>query len=53
MLLYNHSIDNKTMLKDCKKIERIAVEYNQLHYFVEKGKGLKFISNIDWVNYII
>lgn len=37
------------MLIDCKKIERIAVEYNQLHYFVEKGKGLKFISNIDWV----
>jgi len=42
------SIDNQTMLIDCKKIERIAVEYNQLHYFVEKGKGLKFISNIDW-----
>jgi len=42
------AIDNKTMLRDCKKIERIAVEYNQLQYFVEKGKGLKFISNIDW-----
>jgi len=38
------------MLLDCKKIERIAVEYNQLQYFVDKGKGLKFISNIDWVN---
>jgi len=42
------AIDNKTMLLDCKKIERIAVEYNQLQYFVDKGKGLKFISNIDW-----
>ncbi|ORX57178.1 COG complex component [Piromyces finnis] len=41
-------IDSKTMLLDCKKIERIAVEYNQLQYFVDKGKGLKFISNIDW-----
>ncbi|ORX77586.1 COG complex component [Anaeromyces robustus] len=42
------SMDNQTMLMDCKKIERIAVEYNQLHYFVEKGKKLKFITNIDW-----
>ncbi|OUM61614.1 hypothetical protein PIROE2DRAFT_12353 [Piromyces sp. E2] len=40
--------NNQTMLLDCKKIERIAIEYNQLQYFVDKGKGLKFISNIDW-----
>lgn len=42
------SMSNQMMLIDCKKIERIAIEYNQLHYFVEKGKGLKFITNIDW-----
>ncbi|ORY24517.1 COG2-domain-containing protein [Neocallimastix californiae] len=41
-------MSNQMMLIDCKKIERIAIEYNQLHYFVEKGKGLKFITNIDW-----
>ncbi|CAG8513317.1 6870_t:CDS:10 [Ambispora gerdemannii] len=31
-----------------KQIERVAIEYNQMQYLVNKGKGLPFVENIDW-----
>jgi len=34
---------------NAKQIERVAIEYNQMQYLVNKGKGLPFVENIDWV----
>ncbi|CAG8741901.1 13519_t:CDS:2, partial [Acaulospora morrowiae] len=31
-----------------KQIERVAIEYNQMQYLVNRGKDLPFVENIDW-----
>ncbi|KAF9194333.1 Conserved oligomeric Golgi complex subunit 2 [Haplosporangium sp. Z 11] len=31
-----------------KRLERVAIEYNQMQYLVSKGANLPFVSNIDW-----
>ncbi|KAI1300543.1 Conserved oligomeric Golgi complex subunit 2 [Mortierella claussenii] len=31
-----------------KRLERVAIEYNQMQYLVSKGAGLPFVNNIDW-----
>ncbi|KAF9344123.1 Conserved oligomeric Golgi complex subunit 2, partial [Mortierella sp. AD094] len=31
-----------------KRLERVAIEYNQMQYLVSKGAGLPFVTNIDW-----
>ncbi|KAJ3052073.1 Conserved oligomeric Golgi complex subunit 2, partial [Rhizophlyctis rosea] len=33
---------------DGKLIERVAIEYNQLLYFVERAKGLEFLGIVEW-----
>lgn len=32
-----------------KRLERVAIEYNQMQYLVTKGASLPFVTNIDWV----
>ena len=32
-----------------KRLERVAIEYNQMQYLVSKGANLPFVTNIDWV----
>jgi len=46
LLFSNTSAATKS---DGKFIERVAIEYNQLQFLVEKGKDLPFVVNIDWV----
>ncbi|KAF9949592.1 Conserved oligomeric Golgi complex subunit 2, partial [Mortierella alpina] len=31
-----------------KRLERVAIEYNQMQYLVSKGANLPFVTNIDW-----
>ncbi|KAF9935028.1 Conserved oligomeric Golgi complex subunit 2 [Linnemannia zychae] len=31
-----------------KRLERVAIEYNQMQYLVSKGASLPFVTNIDW-----
>ncbi|GJJ77758.1 conserved oligomeric Golgi complex subunit 2 [Entomortierella parvispora] len=31
-----------------KRLERVAIEYNQMQYLVSKGAGLPFVAEIDW-----
>ncbi|KAG0300082.1 Conserved oligomeric Golgi complex subunit 2 [Linnemannia gamsii] len=31
-----------------KRLERVAIEYNQMQYLVTKGASLPFVTNIDW-----
>ncbi|CAG8671900.1 10692_t:CDS:10, partial [Funneliformis caledonium] len=33
---------------NAKQIERVAIEYNQMQYLVNKGKDLPFVENIGW-----
>ncbi|RUS17090.1 oligomeric golgi complex component, COG2-domain-containing protein [Endogone sp. FLAS-F59071] len=33
-----------------KRIERVAIEYNQMQYLVTRGRDLPFVANIDWTN---
>ncbi|TPX37876.1 hypothetical protein SeLEV6574_g07840 [Synchytrium endobioticum] len=33
---------------DGKLIERVAIEFNQLQYFVSRGANLPYVSNIEW-----
>ncbi|KAL1917277.1 uncharacterized protein VTP21DRAFT_4933 [Calcarisporiella thermophila] len=44
----NHVYADKTGDNMTKRIERVAVEYNQMQYLVNKGKGLPFVENIEW-----
>lgn len=34
---------------DKKQIERVAVEYNQMQHLVNRGKGLPFVVENEWV----
>lgn len=34
-----------------KRLERVAIEYNQMQYLVTKGASLPFVTNIDWVGH--
>lgn len=34
-----------------KRLERVAIEYNQMQYLVTKGASLPFVTNIDWVSH--
>ncbi|KAG0212364.1 Conserved oligomeric Golgi complex subunit 2, partial [Mortierella sp. GBA30] len=31
-----------------KRLERVAIEYNQMQYLVSKGASLPFVTNMDW-----
>ncbi|KAG9321674.1 hypothetical protein KVV02_004078 [Mortierella alpina] len=31
-----------------KRLERVAIEYNQMQYLVSKGANLPFVTNMDW-----
>ncbi|CAG8519748.1 4747_t:CDS:10 [Ambispora leptoticha] len=45
LLLIN---SDNSVANSVKQIERVAIEYNQMQYLVNKGKGLPFVANIDW-----
>jgi hypothetical protein len=36
---------------DIKTMERIAIEFNQLQFLVNRGKGLPFVQNLDSVGF--
>ncbi|CAB4405568.1 unnamed protein product [Rhizophagus irregularis] len=53
LLLISSETSSSLVSKDdsgnnAKQIERVAIEYNQMQYLVNKGKGLPFVENIDW-----
>ncbi|KAF9428441.1 Conserved oligomeric Golgi complex subunit 2 [Podila epigama] len=41
---FEHSLD----ISVAKRLERVAIEYNQMQYLVSKGANLPFVANIDW-----
>ncbi|KAF9942124.1 Conserved oligomeric Golgi complex subunit 2 [Modicella reniformis] len=40
--------DGNESISAAKRLERVAIEYNQMQYLVNKGAGLPFVTNIDW-----
>ncbi|RIA87792.1 oligomeric golgi complex component, COG2-domain-containing protein [Glomus cerebriforme] len=53
LLLISSDTSSSLVSKDdsgnnAKQIERVAIEYNQMQYLVNKGKDLPFVENIDW-----
>ncbi|CAG8507539.1 9713_t:CDS:10 [Paraglomus brasilianum] len=54
VLLLINSENGSSLLSDngsggnAKQIERVAVEFNQMQYLVNRGQGLAFVENIDW-----
>ncbi|KAF9579837.1 Conserved oligomeric Golgi complex subunit 2 [Lunasporangiospora selenospora] len=40
---------HKENISVAKRLERVAIEYNQMQYLVGKGTGLPFVTNIEWV----
>ncbi|KAK3806415.1 MAG: oligomeric golgi complex component, COG2-domain-containing protein [Benniella sp.] len=40
--------DGNESISVAKRLERVAIEYNQMQYLVSKGANLPFVTNIDW-----
>ncbi|KAF9120120.1 Conserved oligomeric Golgi complex subunit 2 [Mortierella sp. GBA39] len=40
--------DGNESISVAKRLERVAIEYNQMQYLVTKGASLPFVTNIDW-----
>ncbi|KAG0224678.1 oligomeric golgi complex component, COG2-domain-containing protein [Mortierella sp. GBAus27b] len=40
--------DGNESISVAKRLERVAIEYNQMHYLVGKGANLPFVTNIEW-----
>ncbi|KAG0278861.1 Conserved oligomeric Golgi complex subunit 2 [Linnemannia gamsii] len=40
--------DTNESISVAKRLERVAIEYNQMQYLVTKGASLPFVTNIDW-----
>ncbi|KAG0365000.1 Conserved oligomeric Golgi complex subunit 2 [Mortierella sp. AD032] len=40
--------DANESISVAKRLERVAIEYNQMQYLVTKGASLPFVTNIDW-----
>ncbi|KAG0025530.1 Conserved oligomeric Golgi complex subunit 2 [Podila clonocystis] len=40
--------DGNESISVAKRLERVAIEYNQMQYLVGKGANLPFVTNIDW-----
>ncbi|KAG0290563.1 Conserved oligomeric Golgi complex subunit 2, partial [Dissophora globulifera] len=40
--------DSNESISVAKRLERVAIEYNQMQYLVSKGASLPFVTNIDW-----
>ncbi|KAF9437111.1 Conserved oligomeric Golgi complex subunit 2 [Entomortierella beljakovae] len=53
LLQISSSSESSAGLRDnsesvAKRLERVAIEYNQMQYLVTKGAGLPFVTNIEW-----
>ncbi|KAG0367637.1 oligomeric golgi complex component, COG2-domain-containing protein [Gamsiella multidivaricata] len=40
--------DTSESISVAKRLERVAIEYNQMQYLVSKGANLPFVATIDW-----